>query len=163
MADYTTTEAIIASLSSVIEALTPTKLRTLPFTRCGREYDLRAWVDAAPGAGIFRRFEIVRVGPREEPGIIDSEGSRFERDLEVLIAYPSRPHGLYGADGIRDMGDVIDADAHLLSRAIWDPANLITGANRYAARVEEVLQEVDDALLLPLTVRVEWFELTPAI
>lgn len=159
----TTLGAVINGLTAVIQNLTPTSIVTQKFRRCERERGLREWAAAGAGEAIFRQFEIVRAGPREDPGVIDPTATLTTRELSLLVAYPARLTGFFGPEHREDLGDVIDQDSSQLWAAIFDSANLVVGANAYIPQVTETDTSDPDAWFLDVRIRVTWFESTDLI
>lgn len=157
----TTLGDVVEQLTDLFRALAPTAVADRKFDLCPRDQDLRAWAEQNAGLPSFRKFEIVRVGDRAEPGIIDAVATRFSRDIEILVAYPVKVPRLYPGEGGRaELEDVIDIDAHLLSETLWNADNLAAGVNQMAPSVGATDKSSDAVWFLPLIVHVEWFQAT---
>lgn len=152
----TTAEAVIDDWITRLRNLDPTKLGNIRFDLVPDEagVGLREYVENV-GASALRRFQIESVGQRDEPGVIADE-QRLERDVEILVAYPSRPLGLYGRARRRDLESVIDADGHSISSLITDPDLWLSGVNLQRPTVGEV-DRGGLVWFLPIIVRVQWF------
>lgn len=155
----TTLAAVIDSMTTVIRDLVPTRAANKRFDRVSRRHDLRTNAVAGAGEGILRKFEIVRVGMREDPLVLDPSASLLVRDLEVLVAYPTKLGDIYGRELREDLEDTMDADAHQIWSAFYDTANVVVGAT-YIPEVGEPDRSHDHVWFQPVIVKVHWYQTT---
>lgn len=155
----TTLAAVIDGMTTTIQNLAPDVMARHLFKRVGRLHDLRTWSESTPGEAILRKFEIVRPEGPSGPGVIDPTASLFRRDLEILIAYPARPTGLYGDERIEDLEDVIDSDGHQIWTKLYESSSLVAGAGAYIPTVGAT-DRGEDVWFLPITVEVQWYQAT---
>jgi hypothetical protein len=129
----TTPAAIIAKLVTVIEALSP---QPEPLGRTFRRLKqpqsqrltLRKW-SLTSGAGVFRIFDVVRAGEREDLGVQDPRATLARVPLLVTLAYPASP-SLCGLSEYGELEDLIDADACQVRNAIYSVSALADGGHQ---------------------------------
>lgn len=105
----TTVEAIRDNAISLIEALSPSLLSSVPMRRHRGEQSLDEWADANPAASL-RVFSLLQTSDGEPPAVSNTTEELRTAILELRIAYP-RLYGLYGQQNVRDAFDLMEADA----------------------------------------------------
>lgn len=149
---------IIAKIATVITALTPGALSAQRFDRAPRRYPLRLWApQQGASTATLRKFEINRVGPRQDPGVIDPTAYFVNRDVLVTVAYPVLP-ALYGRNDLDDLEDIVEADALQIRDALFSPTGLASAAHQETVVVVEDLDRSDDDVWFqPFTLTVKYF------
>lgn len=133
----TTLAAVINKVTDVLHAAVPPRHGDKPFFRAHPELPLEDWATVSPGDEVFRAFEVVRAGPREDPGVMDPAAAYVTRQLTVRVAYPAKLVGLYGRDDLDDLEDLMEEDATKIRDAIFSPGNLIAGCNGMVPVIDE--------------------------
>lgn len=157
MSVSTTLPDVVDGMVTTIRDLTPTMHGDRAFDLCQPDWDLRTWLASGSTEAQMRRFEVVPVGANEDPLVEDPTVNHYGRDVQILVAYPSKPLRLYGDKGLRDLERTIAADASLIRDAMYDAANMPDGAT-FIPRIEQVERD-EHVWYLPVVVRVQWFEL----
>lgn len=123
----TTATAIINKAIEVVEALAPIEIATRPFrVTAAPNLPLQTWANDAGALQLFRRFEIVRSGARDDPGINDPAATLAGVPLLMTVVYPPLPR-LYGLVHYRELEAVIESDAHQIRDALRAPTALVAG------------------------------------
>lgn len=118
-----------------IEALTPaTRTRGADpgylFRRCpDKTVPLRDWALRTPPS-CFRRFEVRSEGADEDAPWQNPTEYEVNEKCSVLVAYPARAVGLYGAEDTDDLDRVMESDADQLRDAIWSTDNYPAGVHK---------------------------------
>lgn len=153
----TTLAAVINKITDVLHALVPGKLPERAFERSHPGLPLAIWALTSPGEEIFRKFEIVAVGPREDPGTQDPSAILVSRTLRLRLAYPATLVGLYGRDDLDDLEDLVEDDARRVRDVVYSPGNLIDGCNAMIPRIEELGRTEPAVWFQDLSVRVLYY------
>lgn len=153
----TTMSAVIDKITNVIHGLTPTRLPDRRFDRSHPEFPLRAFSETDASEAMFRKFEVVRDGPREDSPLMDPSAAYITRVLRVSVAYPAKLVGLYGRDDLDDLEDLAEADATTIRDAIFSPGNLIPGCNGMLPEVQDLERGDPDVWFQDIGVRVHLF------
>lgn len=120
----TTSSAILDTMLSVVEALTPTSLPGDKFRRYRNEGagNFEDWAEAEP-ASAFRRFQIRDTGAEDPPLVSDTTTAETLRTFTALVAYPHNSRT--GPKNALDRDRVMTEDQHQIESAI----GLFGGAN----------------------------------
>ena len=121
----TTFAAIRSQIETVLAALTPATASQLRFKRAPRRVPLRDWVTKNTGDGAVRRWEMLR-GDQREPMSMDASERVVEIDAVLTVAYPTLI-GIYGANELDSLEDVIEADANQIRDALYSSGNYVAG------------------------------------
>lgn len=117
----------------LLEQIAPTLAADRGFERSrARNKLLRDWADGKSSAQ-FRKYEWLRTGEATEPEVLANPLLRVE-EATLTVAYPVLP-GLYGADDLDSMEDLIRGDARQLRDVLLSPGNLITSCIAVVPRI----------------------------
>lgn len=128
----TTTPATIRdSIASRILALTPSAHTGDPFREHRYAEDLPLWAESNP-AGCLRVFSVRWSGSTSAPSVTNTTEEYVERDLEIVVAYPTTWR--FGEMQLVDLEEVIDADIRRINHEVGTNgfAALATAANTSA-------------------------------
>lgn len=121
----TTFAAIRSQIETVMLALTPATASQLKFRRAPRREPLRDWASKNTGDRAVRKWELLR-GDQRDPLSLDPSEYACEIDGTLTVAYPTLL-GIYGANELDSLEDVIEADAHQIRDAIFSAGNYVAG------------------------------------
>jgi len=153
----TTLTAVINKVTDVLHLLTPGQQPDKGFERAVAELPLRLWAVTNQGEEIFRKFEVVRSGPRLDPGCQDPQAVYITRELRVTIAYPAKIVGLYGLGDLDDLEDLAEDDATKIRDAIYSPGNLIASCQAMVPEIQELERGDPGVWFQDVLVRVHLF------
>ena len=103
---------------AAVEALTPPTRNASTRYRAHRDVQPFAEWCAANPLACFRRFEMLAGLDLVKEGIGSGDQWMFTQSLNLVMAYPRRELGKYGLENERHLDDVIQADFHLIDKAI---------------------------------------------
>jgi len=121
-------ETMRDNMCTVLRALTPRRLSDRKFDQVTDEETLTALVERMPAEGLFRKFEILRAGERSllSPTIINPTAVEYQQAARLLVCYPVLKN-LVGVEKLRDLEDLMDADAQQLRDALFASDNYVSG------------------------------------
>jgi len=151
----TTVELVRDGMISAVHGLTPELLADTRFRVNRAVFDFEDWCENHANA-CFRRFQIKDLGGYEPPQISDHIIESLESELQVLVAYPMALITKFGAEGERDMYDLVRSDMHLIDGAIGHrggaKGNYVSGQHGTVIN-EKTFREGDGVLFLEMFAR----------
>lgn len=139
----TTPELIRNQWLTLIEALTPAQHSAQGFEAAQSALAFDQWAEDNPQA-CLRRFDVTDTTDRDDPSIAVSnqDVELAIMQAELLVAYP-HSLGIYGSENLRDLQDMMRADADQIRKAIGinGGANYVSGQLRCDARYRFELRE----------------------
>ena len=131
MPDTTTLATIMSRYVTDIKAITPSRRSGDLFDRCPKRYPLRTWaVRQNQSSSVFRRFDVRRGGPTENPYQYDPGSKYTVESVLISVAYPILPD-LYRTgevpDDDMDMESLIYSDAHQIWEVVFNGSNYVAG------------------------------------
>lgn len=153
----TTFEAIRANQKTLIEALVPSILAETGFRAHTVQAPFRTWADANPTA-CFRRFQIRNELDYGEPEVSNTDVIYEVMSAEVVVSYPATL-AKYGAEGERDLDDLIDSDWRAIDAAISDiggQPDFLAGQSQ-CSRQSVSKEEGGPAVFLSLSYRIGFY------
>ena len=143
---------------STITALTPATVAKPKFQeRPIRHVGLREWAEENSGSATFRKFQFMRPVAGEEAAFMDPAQFELFEELELVVAYPSQLHNLFGNEGDDDLEQIMEQDGDQLRDAVTSAGNYQSGQNM--AKVTSVeIERDDDVWFLVLTFEIRYFK-----
>lgn len=149
----TTLTAIVDGYSTTIKALTPASNVTRLYDRVRPDADLEALANGDPTW--IRRFDWTVGDAGDVPGMFSPTQCEREREVELIVAYPSAPR-LYGVEPMSQQ-TVMEADLLQLSDALESPSHYQAGHN--LTRVSATtFDEQQGYTLMRIACRIHYYE-----
>jgi hypothetical protein len=131
----TTPEAIRDRLVELITAIVPTSHVRQRFEVHREELPIRDWAEVNP-ASCLRRFSVRWLGPVRSPHVSGGDVELVDRDLEVVVTYPtSARHGL---KQLADLERVIAEDAAKINQTVGTIGHATRAATTPAVTIRSI-------------------------
>lgn len=156
----TTLDDIVEAMVTAIQNIASTRNADRRFTTWDEHHDIRVIAVGAAGAECFRRFQIEPLDEYDDVQIVYGDANHFSREIEILVAYPAKLHGLYGETGLRGLRATMAADVRALWTALYNSDNHTLGSVWIPQIERSSIERAGDVWFQRLVVKVQWFEQT---
>jgi hypothetical protein len=158
MANTTDIGAIISNMDTLIEGLSPSFKPDIKFKRSPLNRTLIDWLEESnKSSAVFRRYEIERTGPSEEPELLDPSIIDRTEPLTLRIAYTSESR-FYGPRGMHSLDDAVRDDARTIRDVIFSPDNYVSGQNAAFVTIEPIDKSFEGVWVQEFTILLRYWE-----